>query len=216
MSKKHKLVEDQAEQIETCLPEVKTEPWVETERSTIMDAFIYLTRNTETKSGLRPRRGMKLDTTINDALLYLMRRLDMTSMQVYILACAIFHGQASGQSCDADDLTEYMDIHPLKLFSQQADFDKLIELGYLELSESHFGSDEWSVRKEAVQALTNNQPFDIETLRSPDASSFLGACASVIRDGRRHDNDGEIEKKVKWLFNLNRHLSIVQNIKRIA
>ncbi len=97
------------------LPAALEEPWRENEQSTILDAFIYLTRDTETKGRMRPRREMTLDTSDNEALHYLMRRLEMTQMQVHILACLLFHCQGLGRMCDMDDLTEYMGAHPLEL-----------------------------------------------------------------------------------------------------
>ena len=191
-------------------------PWYETEQSTIMDAFIYLTRHTEPREGIRSHRPMTLDTSDNEALHYLMKRLNMTTSQVHILACTIFHSQATGHTCDTDDITDYMSAHPLEIFSKRGDFDILIERGYLESSEGHFGTEEWGVRKEAMMALNNNKAFNIETLRSPDSISFLAECTTAIREGRRFDNDGEIGKEIDWLFKLNQHLPITFNIKRIA
>lgn len=192
------------------------EPWHETEQSTIIDAFVYLTRDTETKGRMRPRRDMTLDTSDNEALRYLMRRLEMTKMQVHILACALFHNQATGHACDTDDITGYMGCHPLALFSRKEELKTLVNLGYLAPCENHFGAEQWAVREQALMALSDNRPFDITSLRSPDSASFLTACAEAIRDGKRNDNDGEIEKEINWLFNLNQHLPIVLNIKRIA
>lgn len=190
--------------------------WVETEQSTIMSAFIHLTRNVQPKKGLRPHRPMELDMSDNEALRYLKRRLNLNTTQVHILACVLFHSQATGQSCDTDDITGYTGSHPLALFSEREEFNNLVELGYLENCESHFGADEWCVRKEALEALNRNTAFDIATLRSPDAPSFLTACAKAIREGRRHDHDGEIEKQINYLFKLNSHLPITQKIQRIA
>ena len=198
------------------LPEIIETPWYETEQSTIMGALIYLTRRIEPKTGIRSHRTMTLDTSDNEALRYLMKRLSMTSAQVHILACAIYHNQATGHSCDTDDITEYMGAHPLEIFSKQDDFNRLIELGYLESCEGHFGTEEWCVRKEALAALNNNTAFNIETLRAADSVSFLAECAKAIREGRRHDYDGEVEKEINWLFNLNQHLPVTQNIRRIA
>lgn len=195
---------------------MKNELWVETEQSTIMSAFIYLTRNIETKASIRPRRNMTIDTSDNEALSYLKRRLDMTTEQVHILACVIFHNQSNGQACDNDDITEYMGLHPLEIFAMQEVFVQLSELGYLTTCESHFGGEQWVVRKEALSALNKNIAFDLDTLRSPDSASFLADCATAIRDGKRFDNDGEIEKKINWLFKLNQHLPITRNIKHIA
>ena len=200
---------------ELSLP-VALEEWHETEQSTIIDAFVYLTRDTESKGNMRSHREMTLDTSDNEALHYLMHRLNMTAFQVHILACALFHNQATGHACDTDDITGYMGCHPLELFSRKEDLATLVNLGYLEICESHFGVEQWAVREQAVSALSNNRAFDITSLRSADSAAFLTACAEAIRDGMRGDKDGEIEKQINWLFNLNQHLPIVQNIKRIA
>lgn len=192
------------------------EEWHETEQSTIIDAFVYLTRDTESKGSLRPHREMTLDTSDNEALHYLMRRLNLTAIQVHILACALFHNQATGHACDTDDITGYMGCHPLALFLRKEELKTLVNLGYLETCENHFGADQWVIREEALAALSDNKPFDITSLRSADSASFLSACAEAIREGKQNDNDGEIEKEINWLFNLNQHLPIVLNIKRIA
>ena len=208
------LFDDKEEKQEMRLP--CDAGWIEDENSTIMSAFIYLTRNTDSKNGMDSRRQMTLDTSDNEALRYLMRRLNMTPLQIHILTCILFHGQSAGGACDTDDMTEYMGSHPLELLSKREEINKLIELGYLEPSESHFGGEQWSVRKEAITALNKNTAFDIETLRSPDTVSFLAECTVAIREGRRYDNNGEIEKKISWLLKLNRHLPITQNINRLA
>ena len=102
------------------------EEWHETEQSTIIDAFVYLTRDTESKGSLRPHREMTLDTSDNEALHYLMRRLNLTAIQVHILACALFHNQATGHACDTDDITGYVGCHPLMLFSRKEELKTLV------------------------------------------------------------------------------------------
>ena len=191
-------------------------PWVENEQSTIMNALIYLTRSTEPKESFRAQRQMRLDTEDNEALRYLCRRLSMTPEQVHLLTCVLFHVQSTGHVCDIDDVTEYMGEHPLAIYSKRSEFDQLCELGYLEARESPFSSEGWVVRKEALDAINHNRAFDLESLRSKDNLSFLAECASAIRDGKRNDNDGEIEKQIQWLFKINPHLPITRNIKRIA
>lgn len=198
------------------LPAALEEPWRENEQSTILDAFIYLTRDTETKGRMRPRREMTLDTSDNEALHYLMRRLEMTQMQVHILACLLFHCQGLGRMCDMDDLTEYMGAHPLELCSKQGAMDALIVRGYIEQEEGRMCNTQWTIRKEAMAALSKNEPFDVASLRAKDTSAFLAQCASAIREGRHHDNDGEIEKQLDWLFKLNGHLPITHTIRRLS
>ena len=201
---------------EHALPATLEEPWHETEQSTLMDAFIYLTRDTETKGRMRPRRDMTLDTSDNEALRYLMRRLEMTKMQVHILACVLFQSQGLGRSCDMDDLTEYMGAHPLALCAQQGALGALIARGYLEQDEDRVCNTQWMVRKEASDAMSNNEPFDVASLRAKDTSTFLAQCANAIREGRHHDNNGEIEKQIDWLFKINSHLPITHTIRRLS
>ena len=209
------LLVDIEEEQESSMPKSAEEPWVETEQSTLLDAFIYLTRNVEA-NGHMSQRKMILDTSDNAALQYLMRRLDMTKTQVHVLACILYHNQGLGRSCDMDDLTLYMDSHPLELYMKQGDFESLVEIGYLEEDESHLGSAEWGIRKEAMAALSRNEAFDVRSLQAKDAAEFLSACCAAIRSGRQHDNDGRIEKQMKWLFKVNKDLPIVINIKRLA
>jgi len=198
------------------LPAALEETWRENEHSTLMDAFIYLTRDTETKGRMRPRRDMTLDTSDNEALRYLMRRLEMTKMQVHILACLLFQCQGLGRTCDMDDLTEYMGAHPLELCAQQGALDSLITRGYVEQDEEHAFNTQWTVRKEASDAMCKNEPFDVTSLRAQDTSSFLAQCANAIRDGHHHDNNGDIEKQIDWLFKLNSHLPITHTIRRLS
>ncbi|MBR2166852.1 MAG: AAA family ATPase [Paludibacteraceae bacterium] len=207
-------LEDEHQQLG--LPASLEEPWEETEQSTLLDAFIYLTRDTDVKGRLRPQRTMNLDTSDNEAVRYLMRRLDMTKTQIQLLACIVFQHQGFGRTCDMDDLTQYMSSHPLELYTKQGDFDVLVERGYVEADESRLGGTEWTIRKEAMVALSKNIPFDVQSLRAEDAASFLAQCCSAIREGRQHDEDGSIEKEINWLFELNKDLPIVINIKRLS
>lgn len=207
-------LEDEHQQLG--LPASLEEPWEETEQSTLLDAFIYLTRDTDVKGRLRPQRTMNLDTSDNEAVRYLMRRLDMTKTQIQLLACIVFQHQGFGRTCDMDDLTQYMSSHPLELYTKQGDFDALVERGYVEADESRLGGTEWTIRKEAMVALSKNIPFDVHSLRAEDAASFLAQCCSAIREGRQHDEDGSIEKEINWLFELNKDLPIVINIKRLS
>lgn len=207
-------LEDEHQQLG--LPASLEEPWEETEQSTLLDAFIYLTRDTDVKGRLRPQRTMNLDTSDNEAVRYLMRRLDMTKTQIQLLACIVFQHQGFGRTCDMDDLTQYMSSHPLELYTKQGDFDALVERGYVEADESRLGGTEWRIRKEAMGALSKNIPFDVQSLRAEDAASFLAQCCSAIREGRQHDEDGSIEKEINWLFELNKDLPIVINIKRLS
>ena len=209
---KHSTIDSQADQ----QPLVEDTPWIETEQSTLMEAFIYLTRNTEAKSGLRTHRDMTLDHSDNAAVRYLMRRLSLTMSQVQLLACILFHTQATGHACDMDDLTDYMNDHPLALYSKQEDLNYLVEAGYLEQSTDRIDNDAWIVRKEAREALGKNQPFDLNTLRAADATKLMEQFMHVIREGRHHDMDGEIDRQLRWLFKLNQHLPIMQVLWRIG
>ena len=201
------------EQPEQKLPKAVVEPWVETEQSTLLDAFIYLTRDVETGH----MRKMTLDTSDNEALRYLMRRLGLTKTQVHVLACIMYHNQGLSRACDMDDLTLYMDSHPLELYMKQGDFGALMEMGYLEEDDSRMGGGtEWCIRKEAMTALSKNEAFDAQQLRAKDAAAFLSQCCTAIRTGRQHDKDGRIEKQIKWLFKLNKDLPLVVNINRLA
>lgn len=205
------------EQPEQPLQVKEDKPWVETEQSTLLDAFIYLTRKVAEATGhMRPQRKMTLDMSDNEALRYLMRRLGLTQTQVHVLACILYHNQGLGRSCDMDDLTQYMDSHPLELYMKQGDIESLIELGYLEEDDNRLGGTEWEVRKEAMTALSKNEAFDAQSLRSKDSAEFLSECCAAIRAGRQRDNDGRIERQIRWLFQLNKDLPIVLNIKRIA
>ena len=198
------------------LPAALEEPWQETEQANILEAFVYLTRDTETKGRINPRRDMTLDTSDNEALHYLKRRLEMTTNQIHILACLLFHCVGLGRPCDMDDLTEYMGTHPLELCAQQGALDALIVRGYVEQDETRMGGIQWTIRKEAREALSKNEAFDVNTLRAKDSSVFLAQCAEAIRDGHHHDSDGEIGKQLDWLFRLNSHLPITHTIRRLS
>lgn len=187
------------------------------EYTTLMEAFIYLTRNNKPKEHRFEHHGqMKLDTSDCEATRYLTRRLDMTILQVQVLACMIFHNQGLGRACDLEDLTEYMDAHPLELYTKQDDFEALINRGYIEQTEGHMDEVQWSVRREAITAITQNKPFDITSLRSADTLSFLSKCCETIREGRAHDANGEIARKIDWLCKLNEHLPVVINMRRLS
>ena len=52
------LKELEEEQDELEMPVAEEEPWVETEQSTLLDAFIYLTRDVDTTGRMHPQRKM--------------------------------------------------------------------------------------------------------------------------------------------------------------
>ena len=193
-----------------------TAQWVDNEQSTILSALVYLTRNMQAKEGFRQHRRMTLDMSDNEALHFLMSRLNMTVSQVHLLACVMFHTQSTGHSCDMDDLTDYMDSHPLELFSRQDDLSMLVDAGYLNSKGDSSITEEWIMRKEAMEALSRNTPFDVNTLRVHSAIELLVQCASAIREGRRHDMDGSIERQIDWLFKLNSHLPITTILRHMA
>lgn len=188
------------------------ETWYETEQTTLLDALIFLTRQKNLNKGPFDNSSMVLDMSDNAALRYLMRRLNMNDLQVYILACVLYHNQRGNSCCDMDDLNEYMNAHPLSLLSKQEEFTRLIDMGYLEEEKGHMGVNGWRIRKEALEAIKNDQPFDINTLRTTDTLSLLTLCATTIREGDRYDMGGEIKKKLQWLFRVNPDLPIVKNI----
>lgn len=189
------------------------ESFFETEQTTLLDAFIFLTRDKKYEDhSFSGHNTMVLDTTDNAALRYLMRRMQMNPLQVQILACVLFHSQRTSSSCDMDDLNEYMGAHPLSLLSKQAEFARLTDMGYLVEEKAHIGMGGWRIRKEALEAIKQNKPFDINSIRATDTLSFLTMCAMTIREGDRYDIGGEINKKLHWLFRANPDLPIVKNI----
>jgi len=189
------------------------ESFFETEQTTLLDAFIFLTRNKKYEDHpFSSNNSMMLDTTDNAALRYLMRRLEMNPQQVQILTCVLFHSQRTSSSCDMDDLNEYMGAHPLSLLAKQEEFARLTDMGYLVEEKAHIGMGGWRIRKEALEAIKQNKPFDINSIRATDTLSFLTMCAMTIREGDRYDIGGEINKKLHWLFRANPDLPIVKNI----
>ena len=112
------------------MPRVHKEEWVETDQSTLLDAFIYLTRQHNPDASHFAHSAMTLDMSDNAALRFLMHRLDMDSLQIHILSCVLYHNQANTTGCDMDDLNDYMGVHPLTLLSKQEAFNLLVERGY--------------------------------------------------------------------------------------
>ena len=203
------------EMVEEAREEVQEEVWEETEQSTIMDAFIFLTRDNEDEAMRHGNRThMHLDQTDNNACRYLMRRLNMTRNQIHLLACIMYHTQGIGQACDADDITGYLDAHPLAIFSMRQDFDALIKSGYLE-ENTGFGK-RWQIRKEASKALSENRTLDLNEFKVTDTLALLAECINIIREGRHHDSDDEIENRIDWLFIVNEDLPFVKNVYTIA
>ena len=210
------LSEETSDQIvKELMKEVQEEVWEETEQSTIMDAFIFLTRDNEDEAMRHGNRThMHLDQTDNNACRYLMRRLNMTRNQIHLLACIMYHTQGIGQACDADDITRYLDAHPLAIFSMRQDFDALIKSGYLE-ENTGFGK-RWQIRKEASKALSENRTLDLNEFKVTDTLALLAECINIIREGRYHDSDDEIENRIDWLFTVNEDLPFVKNVYTIA
>lgn len=198
------------------MAEVQEDVWEETEHSTIMDAFIFLTRNSDDSVMHRGNRiHMHLDQTDNAASRYLMRRLNMTLNQIHLLACVMYQTQGLGRTCDADDITGYLDTHPLEIFNMSDDIKTLVKAGYLEEEERPIGKD-WKIRREAAKALSENRPLDIAVFKVPDTLSLLSECIHIIREGHFHDFDDEIENQIRWLFTVNCDMPIVKNLNGLA
>ena len=188
----------------------KAKQWIETESSTIMDALIYLTRNSVEEAF---REVLKLDTSDNAALRYLMRRLDMTKEQVHIIACIIFETRGLGNTCYNTDLRKYLNLHPLEVSPDRGSFKQLIERGYV-YAEWWGDRQKWSMGEGAMSALDNNKPFDIATLKLRDTLALLKKCVSVIR--KNMETKDKLLEKITGIFRRNDHLSIVRNITKIA
>ena len=175
-----------------------------------MDALIYLTRSSEEVTF---REVLKLDTSDNAALRYLMRRLDMTKEQVHIIACIIYETRGLGNTCYNTDLRKYLNLHPLEVSPDRGSFKQLIERGYV-YAEWWGDKQKWSMGEGAMSALDNNKPFDKATLKLSDNLALLKKCASVIR--KNVESKDKLLENLTGIFRLNDHLSIVRNITKIA
>ena len=66
------------------------------------------------------------------AISYLQDRLGMSRVQVLITTNVLFHtAKHPGSSCDMDDLSSLMHIHPLRLMQLSNDFNQLETMGML-------------------------------------------------------------------------------------
>jgi hypothetical protein len=68
---------------------------------------------------------------------------------------------------------------------------------------------------EALEALTNDMPFDPQILKLENNFDFLSRANRFIKDGHRYDEDGAIVKNINRLMAQNQQLSVVQNLQNI-
>lgn len=150
------------------------------------------------------------------AISYLQDRLGMSRVQVLITTNVLFHtAKHPGSSCDMDDLSNLMHIHPLRLMQLSNDFNQLETMGYIITCKTHSGDMAWRFTREAREALMKDMPFDVETIKLTCNIDFLAKSHYYVKDGMRYDQDGVIAKNIKRIMQQNPHLSVVQNLQKL-
>ena len=192
------------------------------ESATILSAMEFITSIHSTPTldddGNEVEYDAKLINSQREAAFaYLQERLGLTSIQTKLLTYILFYNaeHACG-TCDNEDLAELMRVHPLRLMQMMDDIIKLEELGYIHICENSSGNQGWRITKEAKDALTKNQPFDITSLQLPNNIDFLAQAHAYVKDGMRFDRDGAIIKNIERLMHHNSHLPVVKNLQEIS
>ena len=152
------------------------------------------------------------------ALAYLQNRLGLTAMQTKILTHIVcYNAEHPSGSCDNEDLAHQLGLHPLRVMQHMDDINHLEELGYIEICTiAEHGGKGFHMIKEAMEALTRNEAFDIESLRLSDNLEFLGHAQTFVKNGMRYDRDGCICKNIQRLMQHNTHLSVVKHLQQIS
>jgi hypothetical protein len=190
--------------------------WHETEDSTILDAMKELTSDIRGQSH-RGRSVMHVDMTDNEANRYLMRRLDLSSRQVQLLACILYYYQMKGNPCDSEDMVTALGMHPFDVMGLSDDVLALAEKGYVYPAniKSDGGCGRWGMTRKGLKALAENRALDAASLRVKDSLAFLAECADLI-EACMFGNGRDLELLIGWLMRFNGHLPIVHNLQRIC
>lgn len=195
-------------------------PWTP-EGATILSTMEFLTTNAEAPSS-DDEDGAEVDFTLSvtnreAAIDYLCERLSLPRIQTLLVTYLLYHtARYPRVSCDIEDLSNMMRVHPLRMMQMNDDLVQLENLGYIVRSCDVPSGQGWTMSREAYDAFSKNQSFDPQSIVLTSNLDFLEHVSQYIDEGLRYDSNGLIAENITRLMHRNKHLPLVANLQKMS
>lgn len=201
-------------------PSRQLAPW-SPEGATILSTMEFLTSNAESPAS-DDEDGAETDSTPTaanreEAIEYLCQRLSLPRIQTLLVTYLLYHtARYPRVSCDMEDLSNMMRVHPLRMMQMNNDLAQLEDLGYIVRNYDVPSGQGWSMSREAYDAFTKNQSFDPQSIILSSNLDFLERVSQYIDEGMRYDSNGLIAENITRLMKRNSHLPLVVNLQKMS
>lgn len=195
-------------------------PWT-VEGATILSTMEFLTANAENPSSDDEDSAEAAPTLsasyCEEAIKYLCERLSLPRVQTLLITYLLYHTAKHPRiSCDIEDLSNMMRVHPLRMMQMTNDLAQLEDLGYIVRNYDGPSNHGWTISREAYDALVKNQAFDPQSIILTSNLDFLEHVSQYIDDGNRYDSNGLIAENITRLMHRNKHLPLVANLQKMS
>ena len=201
-------------------PSRQLAPW-SPEGATILSTMEFLTTNAESPAS-DDEDGAETGSTPTaanreEAIEYLCQRLSLPHIQTLLVTYLLYHtARYPRVSCDMEDLSNMMRVHPLRMMQMNNDLAQLEDLGYIVRNYDVPSGQGWSMSREAYDAFTKNQSFDPQSIILSSNLDFLERVSQYIDEGMRYDSNGLIAENITRLMKRNSHLQLVVNLQKMS
>ena len=201
-------------------PSRQLAPW-SPEGATILSTMEFLTTNAESPAS-DDEDGAETGSTPTaanreEAIEYLCQRLSLPHIQTLLVTYLLYHtARYPRVSCDMEDLSNMMRVHPLRIMQMNNDLAQLEDLGYIVRNYDVPSGQGWSMSREAYDAFTKNQSFDPQSIILSSNLDFLERVSQYIDEGMRYDSNGLIAENITRLMKRNSHLQLVVNLQKMS
>ena len=195
-------------------------PWTP-EGATILSTMEFLTTNAESPEfdDEDDTEADSTPTTANreEAIEYLCQRLSLPRIQTLLVTYLLYHtARYPRVSCDMEDLSNMMRVHPLRMMQMNKDLAQLEDLGYIVRNYDVPSGQGWTMSREAYDAFVKNQSFDPQSIILTSNLDFLERVSQYIDEGMRYDSNGLIAENITRLMKRNSHLPLVVNLQKMS
>jgi hypothetical protein len=143
------------------------------------------------------------------AIEYLCHRLSLPRIQTLLVTYLLYHtARYPRVSCDIEDLSNMMRVHPLRMMQMNNDLAQLEDLGYIVRNYDVSSGHGWTMSREAYDAFMKNQSFDPQSIILTSNLDFLERASQYIDEGVRYDSNGLIAENITRLMKRNHHLPL--------
>ena len=191
------------------------------EGATILSTMEFLTTNAESPAS-DDEDGAETDSTPTaanreEAIEYLCQRLSLPRIQTLLVTYLLYHtARYPRVSCDMEDLSNMMRVHPLRMMQMNNDLAQLEDLGYIVRNYDVPSGQGWTMSREAYDAFVKNQSFDPQSIILTSNLDFLERVSQYIDEGMRYDSNGLIAENITRLMKRNSHLQLVVNLQKMS